>query len=214
MKQLVIIGAGGFGREILEWAIACPAYRKEWEIEGFLDDRPDALDGFPSIGLPVLGNTRDYQPRSNQVFIIALGRPDWRAEVWSRFAERDATFTRLVHESCIVGRRVDLGAGVVLCPGVTLTCDIQVGENTALNVKTAAGHDAVIGRDCQISSYCDITGSVSVGDRVFMGSRVSVIPGKRVGDGSTVGAGSVVVSNIPEGVTVFGNPARVLTRHK
>jgi sugar O-acyltransferase (sialic acid O-acetyltransferase NeuD family) len=213
MKQLIIIGAGGFGREVIEWAQHCPAYRKEWEIGGFVDDRPDALDAFPEYGLKVLGNTREYEPRPDEVYLIALGKPTLRAAMRNRFEQKGAKFTRLIHESCVIGRRVQLEPGVILCPRITLTCDISIGANTALNINTAVGHDASIGSDCQISSFCDITGYVRVGNGVFMGSRASIIPGKRVGDGTVVGAGSVVVSNIPANVTVFGSPARLLTRH-
>ncbi|MGC9451325.1 MAG: acetyltransferase [Oceanipulchritudo sp.] len=213
MKRLVIIGAGGFGREVAQWARACPAWRREWDISGFLDDRPDAMDPFPELGLPILGNTVDYEPGKDEVFLCALGNPSLRARMRQRFTERGAGFTRLIHESCLVGRGVELDPGVILCPGVVLTCDIHIGANTALNVHTAAGHDARIGADCQISSFCDITGYVRIGDRVFMGSRCSIIPGRRVGEGATVGAGSVVVSNVPPEVTVFGNPARLLARH-
>jgi sugar O-acyltransferase (sialic acid O-acetyltransferase NeuD family) len=199
---------------VLEWAIQNTAYQKEWSIAGFLDDRPDALSLFPEIELPVLGSTKDYEPRKGQTFIIALGHPQLRAEMRTRFSERGAQFTRLIHESCVLGSRVHLEPGVILCPGVVLTCDIHIGANTALNVSSAVGHDAVIGEDCQISSFCDMTGYVQLGDRVLMGSRASIIPGKRVGNGATVGAGSVVVSNVPANVTVFGNPARILTRHQ
>lgn len=213
MKRLIIIGAGGFGREVLEWALGCPAYRKEWEIGGFLDDRPDALRKIPAVDVPLLGNTRDYEPRPEDCFLCAMGTPSLRAEMRRRFESRGGTFTRLIHESCVVGRRVDLGPGVILCPRVVLTCDIAIGANTALNVGSAVGHDAVLGDDCQISSFCDITGYVYIGNRVLSGSRASIIPGKQVGDDAVVGAGSVVVSNVPEAVTVFGNPARILTRH-
>ena len=212
MKRLVIIGAGGFGREVLGWAQTCRAYRREWEIGGFLDDNPEALARFSNLGAPLLGSVQDYEPSKRDVFVIALGKPALRALLRRRFAERGAVFARIVHESCIIGRNVELGPGVILCPGVTLTCDIVVGANTALNVKTAAGHDAVIGEDCHISSFCDITGYVRVGNRVFFGSRASVIPGMEVGDDATVGAGSVVVSKVPPGVTVFGVPAKVLAR--
>jgi sugar O-acyltransferase (sialic acid O-acetyltransferase NeuD family) len=214
MKQLVIIGAGGFGREVLEWARHCPAYRREWEIAGFLDDNPQALWPFPDVPLPILGDTRDYQPQPRDVFICAMGKPALRAEMRRRFQQKGGRFTRLVHESCRVASRVELGDGVILCPGVVLTCDIAIGPNCALNVHTAVGHDAVIGADCQLSSFCDITGYVRLGERVFLGSRASVIPGRRVGDGAVVGAGSVVITNVPPRVTVFGNPARIITRHQ
>ena len=213
MKQLVIIGAGGFGREVLEWAQHATGFRHEWEIAGFLDDREDCLKRFPQLNLPILGNTRDYEPKKNDVFICAIGVPRLRAEMRKRFESKGAVFTRLIHESCVVGSRVDLAPGVILCPRVVLTCDIRIGANTALNVSTAAGHDACIGNDCQISSFCDITGYVKIGNEVLFGSRASVIPGKQVGDRSIVGAGSVVVANVPDDVTVFGNPARLLSRH-
>lgn len=213
MKQLVIVGAGGFGREVLEWAQACPAYRREWEISGFLDDRPEALAGFPSVGLPILGSIEQYQPRKEDVFIIAIGHPRLRHQVRQQLARNGCELARLVHESCIVGNRVDLEPGVILCPGVTLTCDISVGCNTAININGAVGHDAVIGDDCQLSSFCDITGFVKIGNRVMIGSRASIIPGKQVGDDVTVGAGSVVIGDVPAGVTVFGNPASILTRN-
>lgn len=213
MKKLVIIGAGGFGREVVEWARHCPAYRKEWEIAGFLDDRVDALDPFPEIGLSILGNTKEYEPRPDEVYLCALGSPPLRAALRTRFEARGAAFTRLIHESSIIGRRVQLEPGVVICPRVILTCDIRIGPNTALNVNSAVGHDAVIGADCQISSFCDITGFVRIGNAVLLGSRATIIPGKRVGDGAVVGAGSVVVGNVPANVTVFGTPARFLARH-
>ncbi|HSH09406.1 MAG TPA: acetyltransferase [Oceanipulchritudo sp.] len=213
MKQLVIIGAGGFGREVAEWARGCPAYLHEWEIAGFLDDRVDALSRFPEIELPVLGNTSDYEPRKNDVFLVALGKPELRRTMRERFISKGAEFTRLIHQSCILGRRIQLDPGVILCPGVVLTCDIHIGANCALNVRTAVGHDATMGADCQISSFCDITGYVQVGNAVMMGSRASVIPGRKIGDGAVLGAGSVVIADVPPNVTVFGNPARLLTRH-
>jgi len=212
MKRLLIIGAGGFGREVLEWAMASSAYRREWEIGGFLDDRQDALSPFPEVGLPVLGDTRTYDPKPQDCFICALGKPRLRAEIRRRFEEKGGHFTRVIHPQTTIGRGVELGEGVILCPRVVLTSDLYIGTNTALNVATAVGHDARIGVDCQLSSFCDVTGNVVLGNEVFMGSHASVIPSMRVGDGAVVGAGAVVIRNVPASVTVFGNPARIITR--
>jgi sugar O-acyltransferase (sialic acid O-acetyltransferase NeuD family) len=211
MKQLLIIGAGGFGREVAAWARQSPAYRREWEVAGFLDDDPSALEAFPENRLPILGNTRDYMPRDNEVFLCAVGNAPMRAEIRSRFEARGAVFTRLIHESVVLGERVHLEPGVILCPRVVLTSDLSIGKNTALNVATAVGHDVQIGEDCQISSFCDITGFVEIGDRVLMGSGARIIPSRKVGSDAVLGAGSVVVRDVPEAVTVFGNPARLLT---
>ncbi|NBD36954.1 MAG: transferase, partial [Verrucomicrobia bacterium] len=189
MKRLLIIGAGGFGREVLQWARASIDRGRDWEPGGFLDDRACALEGPGREFPPIVGTVREYEPREEDVFVCALGSPRLRAQVFEHFKKRGARFVRVVHPSCHLGEGVTLGEGVILCPGVVLTCDIAIGANTALNVNTAVGHDARIGAHCQISSFCDLTGYVRLGDRVFLGSRASVLPGIHVGDGATVGAG-------------------------
>ncbi len=210
MKRLLIIGAGGFGREVLRWAREAEDHGRQWEPAGFLDDQPEALRKIGREDLPILGPVWDYKPKADDIFICALGKSELRANVFAHFRKKGASFARIIHRSSCPGPGVSLGEGVILCPGVVLTCDITVGPNTAFNVHTAVGHDARIGAHCQISSFCDITGGVELGDRVFLGSRASLLPGVRVGDGATVGAGSVVIRPVVTGTTVFGNPARRL----
>jgi sugar O-acyltransferase (sialic acid O-acetyltransferase NeuD family) len=212
MQRLIIIGAGGFGREVAGWARAAVDCQRVWEIGGFLDDNPAALDGF-APDLPLLGDVWNYRPAREDCFICAIGRPELRRRVWQHFVGRGAEFARVVHRDALVGRGVVLDAGVILCPRVVLTCDLHIGANTALNIACAAGHDVRVGRHCQLSSFCDLTGHVTVGDEVFMGSRASVLPGKRVGDGAVVGAGAVVIRDVAPRTTVFGNPAKLLLRH-
>jgi acetyltransferase-like isoleucine patch superfamily enzyme len=105
---------------------------------------------------------------------------------------------------------VKLGKGVVICPGAVLSTDIFLGDFAMVNLNSTMGHDASLGAWSTLSAHCDLTGHVKVADRVFMGSRATVIPGKKVGARSIVGAGAVVVADVPPGVTVVGNPARVL----
>lgn len=208
MKRLVVIGGGGFGREVIQWAQGSAACGRDWEVGGFLDDREEAGERLGSEGLQRLGGIWDYEPGKEDLFICAIGQTGLKRRVYEHFRKLGGVFTRVVHESCLVGSRVELGAGVILCPGVKLTCDIRVGENTAINLNTAAGHDVELGAHGQISSFCDLTGGVKVGHDVLLGSRVSLLPGVTVGDGATVGAGSVVLRPVPGGATVFGNPAK------
>jgi sugar O-acyltransferase (sialic acid O-acetyltransferase NeuD family) len=207
VKRLIIIGSGGFGREVLGWAKASPEYGSDWLIGGFLDDNAAALEGY-DVSEPILGGISNFQPQPDDCFVCALGTPKLRAMVWQRFEKWRDNFIQLIHPEVTIGRNVRLGRGVILCPRVVLTCDLEVGDNTALNVAVAAGHDVRIGSNCQISSFCDITGFVQIGDRVMAGSRASIIPGRKIGADAVIGAGAVVVRHVKPGTTVFGNPAR------
>jgi sugar O-acyltransferase (sialic acid O-acetyltransferase NeuD family) len=209
MKRLVIVGAGGFAREVLSYALAHPACGTEWQPAGFLDDNPGALTGFDTpVGL--LGSIRDHRPAPDELFVNGLGLPEAKRRCVEALKARGATFISLVHPSALIGASTEVGEGTVICPGVVLTCDIRLGVFNVLNCLSTVGHDAVIGDWTTLSGHCDITGHVTVGSGVFFGSRASVIPGRRVGDNAVVGAGAVVVGHVPEGRTVFGNPAKVL----
>lgn len=206
MKTLIIIGAGGFGREVLTWAGQTFDFRSEWIFGGFLDDNPDALKGFNYEEL-IIGKGEDYQPKPNDYFLCAVGHPRLKEKMALPVLEKGGRFATLIHPSVVVGRNVAIGQGAILCPRVVLTSDIVLGDFVSLNVATAVGHDVVIGDWTQTSSFCDLTGASKVGRKVFFGSRASILPKVSVGDGAVIGAGSVVVRDVKAGQTVFGAPA-------
>jgi sugar O-acyltransferase (sialic acid O-acetyltransferase NeuD family) len=208
MKQLHIVGAGGFGRECHAWASQHPDCGKAWAIAGFLDDNADALKSFGDFALvrPLAG----HRPSADNVYLCGLGLPGTKEKLVAPLVSSGAEFITLVHPRAILGARVKLGKGVVICPGAVLSTDIVLGDFAMVNLNSTMGHDAELGPWSTLSAHCDLTGHVKVADLVFMGSHASVIPGKKVGSGSIVGAGAVVVSDVPPGVTVVGNPARVL----
>ena len=207
MKDLYIVGAGGFGREVYAWLLDLPACNVEWRIRGFLDDNLQALDGF-DYEPGVVARVSDFQPGEGDLFVCAIGARAHKRRVCEGLKARGAQFFTLVHPTAIVGPNVTLGEGVVLCPRVTVTCDVQIDEMVMLNLHCTVGHDVRIGAWSTVSAQCDLTGSVQVGVGAFLGSGVRVIPGKRIGDDAVVGAGSVVIRNVREGQKVFGNPAR------
>lgn len=207
-RSLYIVGAGGFGREVYTWLSHMPETSVDWKLCGFLDDNLEALKGF-DYSVPVCGRVSEYTIQPNDCFVCGLGAVELKKRVCGDLIGRGAQFITLVHPTAIIGQNVQLGAGVVICPGVTLTCDIAVGAMTMVNCHSTVGHDARIGPWVTISAHCDLTGYTRVEEGAFLGSRVTVIPGKQVGSSAVVGAGSVVIRDVPPEVTVFGNPARV-----
>lgn len=212
-KRLYIVGAGGFGREVFAWLQDCVCSHGtagvDWELVGFLDDDAGALDGF-EYPYAVVGALSDFTVEPDQLFVCGIGAVAVKRRVCAALLAQGAEFMQVVHGSAIVGPNVRIGAGAVICPRVTLTCDVEVGSMAMVNCHSTLGHDARLGAWTTVSAHCDLTGYTRVGEGVFLGSGARIIPGKSVGDGATVGAGSVVIRAVPEGVTVFGNPARVI----
>lgn len=211
LKQLVIIGAGGFGREVFAWAEQADEFHREWTIKGFIDDDPTALDAF-KISARILGNIEDYPVQSDDVFVCAIGNVAPKRRCVEAIRARGGVFARVTHRTAVVGQRVRLGAGVILCPHAVVSCDATLGDFVSINLHSTVAHDAVIGDFTQVHCHADITGGVQVGRDVVVGSHASILPRLSVGDGATVGAGAVVVRDVPAGVTVFGNPAKILPR--
>ncbi len=209
MQRVLIIGAGGFGREVYFWLSQHPDNARRWQIGGFIDDRLDALAGhdFP---IKVISTVDGYRPEPDDLLVCGIGLTKPKQIVCEQLKHRGGRFMQFIHPTAIIGGKVEMGEGVVICPGVILTCCIKLGDFVMLNVGATVGHDAEIGNFTTLSAHCDVTGHCQVGAGVFMGSRASLVPGTRVGDEAVVGAGAVVISRVAARKTVFGNPAKVL----
>jgi len=203
MKNLIIVGAGGFGREIFDWVQATGAYK----IKGFLDDRPQALEGF-NISAPVLGAIEGYEPNLEDVFIVALGDGKKRVMIMNRLMQKGGKMVSLIHTSAYVSTKAKLSDGCIIFPGCYIAAFSQIGAGVVLNFNASVGHDALIGDGCTLNSHVDVTGNVTLGKNVVMGSHSVVLPGLSIVDEVVIGAGSVVLRSIREKSTVMGVPAK------
>jgi sugar O-acyltransferase (sialic acid O-acetyltransferase NeuD family) len=209
MKRILIVGAGGFGRELYEWVLESQAQYPEWRIAGFLDDEEDILDG-RNYDLGIISPVSDYSAKENEYLLMGRGSPKAKREIATNLQSRGAKFLTFIHKTALVGKNVTLGEGCIMCPYSVLTCDIEIGDFVTINCFSGAGHDVRIGSYSTLSAHVDITGYASIGEGVLLGSHASVLPKVKVEDDAVVGAGSVVLRTVKAGTTVFGNPASVV----
>ena len=209
VQRLLIVGAGGFGREVLNWAMDLEVTQPGWRIGGFLDANADALNGYET-DVPILGDPAHFEPAATDCFVCALGNPDTKRYAIARLLGLGARFVTLIHPTATIGKRVFIGDGCVVCPQAVVTADARLGRNVVLNLAATVGHDVEIGDWSTMSCHVDVTGKAIVGASVFAGSHACILPGVKVGDRAIIGAGSVVTRNVSAGTTVFGVPARTI----
>ena len=208
MKQLVIIGAGGFGREVLEYARDVEeAGLADWEIAGFLDDNAGALDNY-SYDYKIIGAIAGHNVSDEYVYICAIGDPKTKLVIGRRLLREGAEFVNIIHPTAYIGRNCKIGKGAVLCPRSAVTADASLADFVAVDIHSICSHDVKVGDGCTISHFCDLTGFSSLGEGVFLGSGVSVCPSVKIGDYARIGAGAVVLHDIEAGALAYGVPAK------
>ncbi|WP_251623400.1 acetyltransferase [Odoribacter lunatus] len=210
MKNLYIIGARGFGREIYHLATQTNEYLKDFQIAGFLDDKKDALNGYDNYP-PIVSSVEDYNLQEDDVFICALGDVRYKKKYVEMIQKKGGKFFTLVHPTSYISGNTILGEGCIVCAYTRISCDAIVGSFNTFQPFTAIGHDVRIGDFNHFNTYSFLGGFVEIKNSVTLHTGAIVHPHKKVEDNSIVGAGCVVLRNVKSNCTVYGNPAKTLT---
>lgn len=210
MKKVVIIGAGGFGREVIEIFKDQNKIQKQWDILGFVDETPrlqgKIINNFPILGgFDWIGRNKD-----NIGYVIAIGDPKGKKSVVDRLDSIGVNFLNAIHPSVIMSESVKMGIGVIICAGTILTVDISIGNHVIINLNSTIGHDVMIDDYCSIMPNVSINGNDIFGKGVFVGTGATFVEKISIGEWTTIGAGSVVIKNIPKNVVAVGVPAKVI----
>ena len=206
-ERIIIVGAGGFGREVLQWARhAWPSHVQK--IVGFLSDDPHALDGHRPT-LPILGSPDSFEPRPSDGLVLAIGIRGVRREVAERLAARGARFLTMIHPTAIVTDTAVIGPGSVICPYAVVSDNVRLGRCVLVNYHASLGHDAEAGDFAVLSPYATLGGRAAIEADVFLGLHASVGPGRRLGAGSVVSSNSAALVDTAENCLVYGVPGRV-----
>lgn len=208
-QKVILVGAGGFGREVISWATDAHLHGKFPKIAGFLDDNSKALDDF-DYGIPFLGEIETYQPYENDVFLLGVANPPTKEKVVQLLKSKGGIFLTLIHPTAVVTRTAVIGEGVVICPFALISADTKIGSYVTVNAMSSIGHDSIIGDYSTLSGHVDVTGQVVVGESVFFGSGAKVVPRIKIGSGAKIGAGCTVMRSVSPSVTVYTAPARKL----
>jgi sugar O-acyltransferase (sialic acid O-acetyltransferase NeuD family) len=210
-QRVFVVGAGGLGREVFHAFQDC---RKagdfpDCEIAGFIDDNPQALEGYSKYP-PVVCGVREYEPRSEDTLLCAIGIPLIRKKVVTILRQRDVNFATLVHPTATVRRTSRLGEGVILAQQAFVSTEVDIGEFVLLNGPITVGHDSTIGDFGELAPKAAVSGNCHIEEGVFLATGSSVAPGCRVGEWSRVSMNTAVMRNVRPFSLVHGVPGRAI----
>lgn len=205
MKDIIIIGGGGFAKEVIWLANDCSR-----KVRGVLDDSAETHNTQVQ-GATVLGNVSSWVNYKDCEFIIAIGSPRTRQKVLDKmltFGEPD--FATLIHPSVRLSNTVSIGEGSIICAGSILTADISLGKHNILNLNVTVGHECEFADYVTIAPMVAVSGNVKLQYLVEVGTGAVIRQGLELAEGSMLGMGGILTKNIPERIIFAGNPAKKL----
>lgn len=216
-KQLVIYGAGGFGREVAWLVESCRETGLDCEVACFVDDDP-ARHGETQNGVQVLSLEVASEQFSRARVVGAVGSPRIRQHLMGKALAAGFDPQTIIHPRVERSRWIEFGAGTVICAGTILTTNIKIGRHVQINLDCTVGHDVILGDYVTLAPGVHVSGWVHFGQRVYVGTGAVIMNGDAqnpilIGDDAVIGAGAFVSKSVPIGLTVVGVAARPLPRH-
>ena len=207
VRNLVLVGGGGHASDVLHTIEAVNARQPTYRVLGILADDEIDRRRFRGRDMERIGTVDDVGS-IDAAYVLCIGWP------WARRAVAERIGDGARPAPAIVDPRADVGAGVALGPGSVVLGQAHVspmaslGPHSLVSYNVSVGHDTVFGAFASVMPNAAVSGDVVAGDEVLVGTGAAVLQGIRLGHRVRVGAGAAVVSDVADGLTVVGVPAR------
>ena len=213
MKDIIIIGAGGFGRETVQLIDDINSNILQWNLLGFVDDKKE-IQGKEINGYQVLGGIDFLNYYEEDVYIVsAIANCRTKKNIIEKLNNKNIRFANLIHPSAVVARDLKLGFDIIIQSNCVLTTNIRIGNHVGISPQCGLGHDCYIGDYCTLFWNVNIGGQVVVEEGCLLGTKTTIIQERRVGSWSIVGSNANIIRDIQDNCTAVGNPAEVIKFH-
>jgi sugar O-acyltransferase, sialic acid O-acetyltransferase neuD family len=207
MKKIVIVGAGGMGRETAWLIEQINDVRNEWEILGFIVDDIE-LKGKVVNGYSILGDSNYLKTLSEDIFVIvAIGNGKIRENIIKRIGKKK--FATLIHPNVNIAKSSKVEEGCIICSGAVISIDTKISKHCIINFNSIIAHDVILEDFVTIHVNVNISGNVKIGRYSIIGSGTSIHQKKVIGENCIIGIGSSVIKNIKDNKTALGVPAEI-----
>jgi sugar O-acyltransferase (sialic acid O-acetyltransferase NeuD family) len=216
-NSIFIAGTGGMAIDLTEFIEDNnEVFRKSLNIEGYfdIDNKEYNLYDYKA---PFLGNEREFELSEDSQILLAVANVNLRAKLFHFFKSKKSSFPSFIHHSCFVSKRSKISEGAILCPFVTITSNATIGVGFHAHIYSYVAHDCIIGNFVTFAPSVKCNGNVEIEDNVYVGTGAIIKQGKhgkplKIGKNAIIEAGAYVTKDVPEGQTVFGNPAIRFTK--
>ena len=209
MKNLIIIGARGYGRGVFDIASSMSGYGDSFSIKGFLDDNFEVLNEYPNYP-PILSSVEDYIIEPNDVFVCALGDVKYKQKYVNLILQKGGDFFTVIHPSAFIGNNTKIGKGCVIGYNAQIDCDVTIGDFVNIQTNAVVGHDSVIGDWAMLDCFVFTGGFVKIGEGVTLHTRATIVPKLQVGDYAVINACTLCIRKVKPNSVMLGNPAKEL----
>ncbi len=199
-KNVLIYGAGGFGKEVFNLLNYCT---KKLQVVGFIDD------------YSTLSNLYDIPVKHSSLidnfFITAIANSQHKQQIMQRNKEFLYPYP-IIHNQIQLNKTIKIDASSIICAGVKITVDVNIGKLVHINLNSTIGHDTIIEDFCTLMPSANISGNVKIGEGTMIGSGATILQNLTIGKWCKIGAGAVVTKNVADYSTIIGIPGRIFNK--